>query len=77
MKKVEIGEKTTILVVIVILAILYLVGVFTGFKKERSVEFTITDIRAIESAMEIYGDTIIVSKNKKGELILNIRQIEE
>lgn len=70
-KSVELSERGTILAVIVVLALVYILGFLTN-KKEENVEFTKSDIQAIESAMDMYGDTVIVTKDKDGGLVLKL-----
>lgn len=75
-KNVELTEKGTVLGVIIVLCIVYMIGFLTSSRKGSSVEFTRSDIQAIECAMEMYGDSVIVTKDKDGSLILNLGEID-
>lgn len=75
-KNIELTDKGTILGVIIVLCIVYILGFLTNGKFEKEVEFTKSDIQAIESAMGMYGDTVVVMKNKDGDLIINLGKID-
>lgn len=74
-KKVEkMKEEKIILGAIVVLAVIWIVSVFSNFNKKEEIVYTRSDIQAIETAMDQFGDDITVTKDKKGNLILNIGQ---
>lgn len=75
-KNIELTDKGTILAIIIALCVMYMVGFLTNGKFEKEVEFTKSDIQAIENAMGMYGDTVVVMKNKKGDLIINLGNVD-
>lgn len=77
--KVEAGESTTfvefdkkiLLGSMVLIGFIFMVGYLSNNKKNEDVVFTRTDIEAINTAFETYGEDVEVSK-EDGNLVIRI-----
>lgn len=75
--KVEANGKGILAIAGMILSLTFVLG-WTMCAKTRdgNVVFTQADMKAINTAMETYGDEITVEKDRDGNLILNLGNVE-
>lgn len=77
--KVEAGESTTfvefdkkiLLGLMVLIGFIFMLGYLSNNKKNEDVIFTKSDVEAINTAIETYGDDVEVSK-EDGNLVIRI-----
>lgn len=75
-KNIELTDKGTVLTVIIVLCLMYVMGFITSNQMKGETKFTKADIEVIDKTMRMYGDEIIVMKDKDGNLILNLGEID-
>lgn len=74
--KVEANIKGILTITGLILSLTFILGWTMCSRTGGNVVFTKADIEAINTAMSTYGDNITVEKDKYGNLILNLGNIE-
>lgn len=68
----QVSTSGVILIVFIVVALSWSLGVFMSGIFGKGVTFTKEEFVSIEKAYEVYGDDITVTKDKNGNLIINI-----
>ena len=75
--KIETNGKGILMIGCLVLSLTFILGWTMCSKTRGNVVFTKADIEAINTAISTYGDEIIVEKDKYGNLIINLGDVND
>ena len=73
--KLELNEKGILLIAVIILTLTFALGFMVSRKDKVAITLTPNDVKAINKAIEIYGEDITITKSLSG-LRINLGEFE-